>query len=223
MLAAALQGCSELSATIDELLDVTRIEAGQLRLQLTTVDLLPLLGQVLRSLQPRFDDAGVHTQLVQEGAQAAVWGDAARLRTVFTNLLTNALKYSPPGSMVTIRIAPRHDAAGNGAPCLQVSVTDAGPGIPAELRERVFEKFFRVEHHRDNQSTPVPGTGIGLYLCRQIIMAHGGRIWCEAGETGGARFQLTLPCGPNGPAADRSPPRAAAGQSPHRSLDTQKS
>jgi NtrC-family two-component system sensor histidine kinase KinB len=188
MLAAALQGCAELGSTIDELLDVTRIEAGQLRLQLAPVDLPPLLNQVLQSLQARFEDAGVRTELVQEGAPTSVHGDAARLRTVFINLLTNALKYSPPGGTVTIGIAP--GASGT----VQVSVTDAGPGIPVELRERVFEKFFRVEHHQDNQTTQVRGTGIGLYLCRQIITTHGGSIWCEAGETGGARFRLTLPC-----------------------------
>ena len=73
-------------------------------------------------------------------------------------------------------------------------MTDAGPGVPVEFREPVFEKFFRVEHHLGNEQNGVRGTGIGLYLCREIIKAHGGSIRCEAGETGsGACFRFTLP------------------------------
>jgi len=77
---------------------------------------------------------------------------------------------------------------------VQVTVTDADPGIPDEFRERVFEQFFRVEHHRSNDQDGVRGTGIGLYLCREIIKAHGGSIWCEPGVGGtGACLQFVLP------------------------------
>jgi NtrC-family two-component system sensor histidine kinase KinB len=193
MLDAALGGCEELAATIDELLDVTRSEAGQLRLDLAPVDVAVILGQVLRGLRPRFDDAGIKVQVVQECDSAVVRGDAARLGTVLTNLLTNALKYSPPGGSVTVHLSrgPTDDGAG----ALRVAVTDAGPGVPAEFRERVFDKFFRVEHHQGGPDG-VRGTGIGLYLCREIVKAHGGSIRCEAGDGGGAWVTFVLPIVP---------------------------
>ncbi len=147
MLAAALGGCDELGGVIDELLDMTRIEAGQLRLDLSPVDLGEVLEQALRPLRPRFEDAGVHVQILREGGPALALGDAARLRTVLTNLLTNALKYSPAGAAVSVRLSSGQKTGGpDGASVMQVSVTDQGPGIPPEFRERVFEKFFRVEH-----------------------------------------------------------------------------
>jgi two-component system, NtrC family, sensor histidine kinase KinB len=207
MLTAARQGCEELGSAIDELLDVTRIEAGQLRLDFAPVDIAMLIGQVLRGLQPRFEDAHIRCEIVREQeptgvgrangvppTPAWVWGDAARLRTVLTNLLTNALKYSPAGSSVTVRIGSEQQAGADPHTVLQVAVTDAGPGVPVAFRERVFEKFFRVEHHLGSDQNGVRGTGIGLYLCREIIKAHGGRIGCEANETGrGACFRFTLP------------------------------
>ena len=207
MLAAARQGCEELGSAIDELLDVTRIEAGQLRLDFAPVDISSVIAQVLRGLQPRFDDAHIGCEIVREkeptvgggangvpSAGAWVWGDAARLRTVLTNLLTNALKYSPVGSTVTVRIGSGKQGGVADNAILQVAVTDAGPGVPLVFRERVFEKFFRVEHHLGNDRNGVRGTGIGLYLCREIIEAHGGWIGCEANETGGgACFRFTLP------------------------------
>ena len=197
MLQAALGGCEELGDTIDELLDVTRIEAGQLRLDLTPVDLAATLERALRGLRPRFDDAGVRLRVVQERTPAVAWGDAARLRNVLTNLLTNALKYSPSGGTVTIRVS---SGPTDGAPLLQVAVLDQGPGISAEFRTRVFEKFFRVEHHLGGHPNGVRGTGIGLYLCREIIKAHGGTIRCEPGDGGaGALVVFTLP--PFAPAA----------------------
>jgi len=81
-----------------------------------------------------------------------------------------------------IRVTSRQNAAADGKRLLHLAVTDTGPGIPAEFRERVFEKFFRVEQHRGSDLNGTRGAGIGLYLCRQIIEAHGGSIWCEPGD-----------------------------------------
>jgi NtrC-family two-component system sensor histidine kinase KinB len=194
MLDAALGGCEELRGTIDELLDMTRIEAGQLRLDLSPVDLPLVLDQALRPLRPRFEDAGVRLHVSRNGEPAVAQGDAARLRTVLTNLLTNALKYSPSGSTVTVRVSSGQNAGADSPSTLQIAVTDQGPGIPAEFRERVFEKFFRVEHHLDASPGGVRGTGVGLYLCREIIKAHGGSIHCETGDGGlGTRVAFSLP------------------------------
>lgn len=104
ILAAAVHGLDELAATVDELLDLTRIEAGQLRLQMDRVDLDALARQTLQSLRPRFEDAEVRLSLVNDAPGAAVRGDAARLRIVFVNLLVNALKYTPRGGEVGVRL-----------------------------------------------------------------------------------------------------------------------
>jgi NtrC-family two-component system sensor histidine kinase KinB len=192
ILTAAVSGGEELAGTIDELLDLTRIEAGQLRLQQQHVDLDVLLEQVVRTLRPRYEDAQVGLQLVKDVPAAAVRGDAARLRIVFANLLVNALKYTPRQGEVTVRLASVQDAVPGAKPYLQITVTDSGPGIPPEFRERVFERFFRVEHQREGGPEGVRGAGIGLYLCRQIIEAHGGSIRCEPGDGGGTRMVVLI-------------------------------
>jgi two-component system, NtrC family, sensor histidine kinase KinB len=198
LLAAAVQGCEELAGTIEELLDMTRIEAGQLRLNLAPVNLEAVLATTGRGLQPRFDDAGVRLQLVRDGAPVVVLGDGARLGSVLANLLTNALKYSPAGGAVTVRLAHGHVSSAHGVAnvgqFVEMTVADQGPGVPAEFRERIFEKFFRVEHHHPAQrSNGVHGTGIGLYLCREIVKGHGGSIVCGPGDGGGTRITIHLP------------------------------
>jgi NtrC-family two-component system sensor histidine kinase KinB len=194
MLEAAIGACDELGETIDELLDMTRIEAGQLRLAEAPVDLSAVLEQALRPLRHRFQDAGVRVEVLRDGGPAVARGDAARLRIVLTNLLTNALKYSPAGGTVTVRLSSGQNVGANGSPLVQIAVTDAGPGVPAEFRERVFEKFFRVEHHLGGGANGVHGTGIGLYLCREIVKAHGGAIRCGPGDSGaGTQVAFTLP------------------------------
>lgn len=198
LLAAAVAGCEELGRTVEELLDVSRIEAGQLRLDRVPVDPAAVLATVVSALQPRFDDAGV--KLVIEDtlgpAPPPLRADPARLASVLTNVLANALKYSPPGGVVRVRLTTGQTAGGGPVPVLHFAVTDQGPGVPAEFRERIFEKFFRVEHHRPSGRKDVRGTGIGLYLCRQIVEAHGGTIACQAGDDGrGTRIVITLPCG----------------------------
>ncbi|QJW99084.1 sensor histidine kinase [Frigoriglobus tundricola] len=194
LVAAAVEGCEELGDTIEELLDVTRIESGQLRLNLVLLDPGVVLETACQGLETRFDDARVRLMITRESEAVTVRGDTARLRSVFANVLTNALKYSPAGSGVRVRLASRQNTGTDGPPALQITVTDEGPGVPAEYRERVFEKFFRVEDHTGQRAEGVRGTGIGLYLCREIVKAHGGTITCEPAEGGtGTRIAIALP------------------------------
>jgi NtrC-family two-component system sensor histidine kinase KinB len=194
LLDAALFGCRELAQTIDELLDVTRVEAGRLRLDVAPVDLNSVLDQSLHALSPRINDARIHLKVERDAEHPVVHGDAGRLVNVLTNLLTNAVKYSPVDGTVTVRLSSGQNAGVPDPSVVQVAVTDQGPGVPAEFRERIFEKFFRVEHHRPDGRRQVRGTGIGLYLCREIIRAHGGSIRCEPGDNGtGTRVLFDLP------------------------------
>jgi NtrC-family two-component system sensor histidine kinase KinB len=190
ILEAAVHGGEDLRATIEELLDLTRIEAGQLRLVRERVDPGPVAEQVVRALRPRFEDAEVNLRILKESPLTVVRGDAARLRIVFANLLGNALKYTPRGGEVTLRLATVPATTG-GKVVVRICVADTGPGVPAEFRERIFEKFFRVEDHRVGEPQGVRGAGIGLYLCRQIIEAHGGTIRAEAGEGGRGTLVVT--------------------------------
>jgi len=188
ILATALLGCQELASTIDELLDLTRIESGQLRLAREQVDLYAIIDRAIASLRQRFEDAEVTVRVVAGHHPAVALGDSVRLGMVFTNLLSNALKYSPRGSAVSISVTS------NGVNALHIAVSDRGSGISPVFRERVFEKFFRVEQQQQNGNLTTWGAGIGLYLCRQILEAHGGTISCDAGDNGiGTRFLLDLP------------------------------
>jgi len=193
MLASALLAGDELGKTIDELLDLTRADAGQLRLSTERLELCRLVDEAVRQFAPRFAESGVKLEVQQDVRSAFCQGDAARLLMVLNNLLANALKYSPAGGVVRVAVSRQNAGSPDGS-VLHLAVTDAGPGIPVQFRERVFEKFFRVEHHRRVDAKDRKGTGVGLYLCKHIITAHGGNIWCDAGENGvGTRIAITLP------------------------------
>jgi two-component system, NtrC family, sensor histidine kinase KinB len=194
ILDTAMLGCQQLADTIDELLDLTRIEAGQLRLAHEPVDMCAVIERATVSLRQRYEDAAVSLQVAHDEERALVRGDRARLGMVFTNLLSNALKYTPRGGAVSIGIASERNVANGHIGLVHIAVTDTGPGIPQEFRERVFDKFFRVGPHLEATQAGTWGSGIGLYLSRQIVEAHGGKISCEAGENGtGTRIVVDLP------------------------------
>jgi hypothetical protein len=113
---------------------------------------------------------------------------------VLDNIISNALKYTPTGGTVTIdahRSVPnRSDASGR----VTISIYDTGPGVPSAFRDRIFDKFFRLEHQQLDHRSHARGAGIGLYMCRQIVELHGGRIACTAGANDrGARITVDLP------------------------------
>ncbi len=193
ILATAVLGCHELANTIDELLDLTRIEAGQLRLTRENVDIRAVIDRAVTSLGQRFEDAEVKLQVAYGSHLDFFRGDSVRLTMVLTNLLSNALKYTPRAGTVEIS-ASMQNAGSNGRSMLQIAVTDSGPGVPRAFRERIFDKFFRVEQQTIDDQSGSRGAGIGLYLCRQIVEAHGGAISCQTGENGkGTRIAMVLP------------------------------
>ncbi len=189
LVSTALIGVEQLASTVAEFLDLTRIEAGQLRLHRERVDVGTLLARAIDAIRPACADKAVSVGLTRAPGSDTVWGDVPRLTVVLSNVLNNAVKYTPSGGTIEV-MASGHE----GGSAARIEVIDSGPGIARELRERVFEKFFRVEHHRHEREGGERGAGIGLYLARQIVAAHGGEIRCEAAERGrGARFIIVLP------------------------------
>lgn len=188
MVRTAQRGCDELEAILERFLDVTRIEAGQLRLDREHMDLRDLVRRVEERLRERYDSANVALVVELPDAPCRASGDAARLEVVLSNLLTNSLKYTPDAGRVTIRI----DAAPDPNGCWTLLVADTGRGIPIEYQSRVFEKFFRVEHHRSLAAEHHKGAGLGLYLCQQIVHAHGGSMAVRPSEHG-AILEVRIP------------------------------
>ena len=121
-----------------------------------------------------------------------VYADEARIIQVLNNLISNAIKYSPAGSEVRVASEVTHDA-------VVIHVRDHGPGISREDQARLFQRFFRTE---SAVKKSIPGTGLGLYLCRSIIEAHSGQIWVESDGEHGSTFSFSLPRAPSLLAAD---------------------
>jgi len=192
LIATALFGAEQLSTIVAKFLDLTQIEAGQLRLRRARVDVQSLLAEAVQAIEPACREAGSSVTIKRApDAPTAIGGDAGRLAVVLSNVLTNALKYTPAGGRIEVVAQPDELA---GEPHLDVEVTDSGPGVDPELRERIFDKFFRVEHHRPGGDQGARGSGLGLYIAREIVRAHGGRISCLAGpDEKGARFVISLP------------------------------
>ncbi|WNG49765.1 PAS domain-containing protein [Archangium minus] len=177
----ALTQVARLSGLINDLLDTSRIQAGRLELKQAPVPLRELIREVLAELRP----VSTHHTLEYEEPDEAltIQGDRGRLAQVLVNLLENALKYSPMGGTIRITVE-RH-----GAQAL-VSVTDTGIGIPPDQKAHLFERFFRA---RNAPISGFGGLGLGLYICRDIVEHHGGRIWVESEVGFGSTFSFTLP------------------------------
>jgi signal transduction histidine kinase/HAMP domain-containing protein len=189
----SLIGVDQLTSTVHEFLDLTRIEAGQLRLNLEPVQAAAVVAEAIVRVEGQAAAQGILvTNQIDAGLPHLV-ADPLRLRAVFDNILSNALKYTPRGGTVTLESGVA--AAANGqAEAVSISITDTGPGIPAAYHSRVFDKFFRLEHHHAEARPGARGAGIGLYMCKQIVELHGGTITCGAGlEGSGTRITVTLP------------------------------
>lgn len=174
-----------LEALIGNLLDTSRLEAGLLRLNIHPVDLSTTIEQAIEVVRHAHPDRVLRSHT--PGSLAPIQADGVRLRQVFINLIENAAKYSPENTVVDITVAGERIEAG--VRWIDITVDDEGPGIAPEERQRVFERFRRLATHEES-----PGTGIGLYVVRALIEAHGGSVVVEDGPQGwGTRFRITLP------------------------------
>jgi len=180
-LAVIKEEADHLTHLIDSLLEASRIQAGRLKLEPTDVSLPFLAHKVVDGLH---EQTGRHTfEFDFPPDLPSVWGDPERLQEVLSNLIDNAVKYSPAGG--TIWIGGRVDPS-----TVTVYVADQGIGIPPEEQARIFDRFHRVDspEHRSAK-----GTGLGLYLVKAIVEAHGGRVWVESAPERGSIFIFTLP------------------------------
>ncbi|HEV8636358.1 MAG TPA: ATP-binding protein [Chloroflexota bacterium] len=170
-----------LTELVDEFLDLQRIESGRQQLAPVPTDLRAVLTHAVATRQ---DDPSHRLALDLSTDLPLVQADADQVYQVLANLLSNAKKYSPEGGEVRVSAIARDGE-------VEVSVADRGLGIPPEAMARLFERFFRID---TSDRRAIRGTGLGLAVVRQIVAAHGGRVWAESEGAGrGARFVFTLP------------------------------
>jgi PAS domain S-box-containing protein len=181
MLEIAVSNTDRLVRLINDILDLERIESGKVELVRGPVDANAVMVQASEGLQSMADQAGVRLVLVP--AIGALWGDSDRIIQTLTNLLGNAIKFSPRDTAVTLSgTAGKTDFA--------FCIADQGRGVPEDKLESIFERFSQVDA---SDSRDKGGSGLGLAICKSIVDAHGGRIWAEKSEPVGSRFQFTIP------------------------------
>ncbi|GHO58664.1 PAS domain-containing sensor histidine kinase [Ktedonobacter robiniae] len=171
---------NKVNRLVEELLDVSKIQAGRLEYRQETVDLDALLREIAETMQQTHPS---HRILVRGAVQINLLGDRDRLGQVFTNLISNAIKYSPDAQTVEMDLSAS-------AETVTIRVTDHGLGIPREQRDKIFERFYRVTGPKQKA---IPGLGMGLYIVAEIVKHHGGTITVESEVGKGSTFTVTLP------------------------------
>lgn len=193
-----------LLAIINDVLDLSKIEAGRFELDIADVELAPLVDEVVSLLAPTAFDKGLDlAAFVAPDLPRTMRCDAGRLRQILTNLVGNAVKFTSEGS-VTVRAFPEP----TDPPRVRIEVTDTGIGISPQSQARLFQKFSQVDSSLARRSG---GTGLGLAICRELMGLMGGNIWCESELGRGATFAIALPCGPE----NRAVTAAAKGRLAH--------
>jgi NtrC-family two-component system sensor histidine kinase KinB len=193
LLFAAREDCERLQTIVDELLNLSRLDAGQIDLHKRIADPETLVGAALDVHRAAAEQAGVALGSEVPPGLPDVFVDPDRLQLVFSNLLGNALRFAPRGSRVLVRALPEAPAAGArehrmaDVAAVRFEVRDQGPGISKEHQAGLFEKFFRVP------GSPAGGSGLGLFIAKGLVQAHGGRIGVESTPGAGTTFWFTLP------------------------------
>lgn len=174
---------------VDELTELSQIESGQVRLRLVPAEMASLVEVPLERLRPQAERAGVALVVDIPGDLPETLVDVERVQQVITNLLHNAIKFTPPGGSVRMSAAQR-EAGDDRASEVIIEVHDTGIGIPKDDLTRVFERFYKSDRARTRDKG---GTGLGLSIARHLVEAHGGRIWAKSKVGKGSSFFFTLP------------------------------
>jgi signal transduction histidine kinase len=181
LLEAADRQSDRLRQLIENLLIVGRIESRQALTAVEPVAVPAVIEAALDEMHAHGADRRV--RLAVDAGLPEVSTDRGKLHQVLVNLLENALKYSAEDAPVTVRAASNGDG-------IEISIEDRGPGIPEDMRERIFDRFFQVDQ---SSTRSVGGTGLGLYICRKLAEALGGRLWLKRSGAGGSAFSLWVP------------------------------
>ena len=209
VIASMLEEANRLSRLVDSLLMLSRAESGQIQLHRTVKYLTPFAREAVNFFEVLADEKGQRLSVDgDETVQAAA--DFAILRQVLINLVDNAIKNSPRGGAISVRILGLDDGTAT------IEVEDSGPGIAVEHRDKVFDRFYRVDEGRSREAG---GTGLGLSIAKWGVEAHGGRLELECPNRGGCVFRILLPT-----VADldsQSQPQAQSAVNGHLDLDTQ--
>ncbi|MBX7248163.1 MAG: response regulator [Caulobacteraceae bacterium] len=183
LIAIAQSNSQRLVRLINDVLDMEKLASGSLPFHMSETSLREVAQRAIEMTRGYADQLGVELALSEQSGALPVRGDPDRLIQVVTNLLSNAAKYSPRGETVTVAV--EGDAA-----TVRLTVKDKGPGVPEAFRDRIFSRFAQAD---SSDARGKSGTGLGLYIAREIAERHGGRLWYETPAAGGATFHLELP------------------------------
>ena len=180
-LQSILEETHVMSRLIDDLHTIALAESGTLKLQREPIDIGALIDEVMTSFQAQADKGGIELAVETSPDMPTLDLDAARIREVLSNLIANALRYTRSGGKITVRCS----VEGKGAGSVQVSVIDTGAGIPSDDLPHIFDRFYKSPDSR--------GTGLGLTIARNLVLAHGGEISAESEAGKGTTIRFTLP------------------------------
>jgi PAS domain S-box-containing protein/diguanylate cyclase (GGDEF)-like protein len=182
----AKRNIDRLASLINELLDISKLESGRIKIEPKPLDLGAPLDVAIASLTSKAKEKSICIQNGIPSTLPRAYGDAARLEQIFINLLDNAIKFSPEKGEVRVS-AKDYELDGH---FIEVSVADDGMGIPSDELEKIFERFYQVDA---SLSKEVKGTGLGLSIVKGLVEAHGGKVWAESEVGKGSKFTFTLP------------------------------
>jgi len=187
-----LEETNGLTRLVDSLLTISRADSGNIQLNRTVFSLVTAVRQAAALVDVLADEKGQKLS-VEGDNDVVVYGDRVILRQALVNMIDNAVKYSPRGGSILIRVAQSGENA-------RVEIQDSGPGIPPEHRDHIFERFYRVDQGR---SRGAGGAGLGLAIVKWAVEAHGGRVNLVCGAKGGCTFTINLPVAKTAGAPDR--------------------
>ncbi len=173
-----------LSRLINDLLDLSRIEAGKIDLKPTLLPLVALTKEVAESLRPVAVEKLISLEVASSDASMAAWADRDKITQVLMNLIGNAVKFTPPHGKVSVAVDR------NGVEWVKISIADTGPGIPPEEASKIFDKFYQIAQLGKQKAK---GTGLGLAISKALVEMHGGKIWVDSEVERGSTFSFTLP------------------------------
>ena len=162
----------------------SKIESGRIEVKSSRVSLSGLVHEVVEALRPVAAEKVIALEATIREPSILVWADRDKINQVLTNLIGNAIKFTPVQGRVTV------SASRNGGESVQVSVSDTGPGVPPDEKEKIFAKFYRIAEVNGENSK---GTGLGLAISKALVELHGGKIWVESEAGRGSTFSFTLP------------------------------